>query len=143
MAKVLASRGGQWPITAEFVLNAGDTVINTSGVEVDGDTAGVYDIIKLPPGAIVTGGELVVETAFDDAGAATIAIGDSASATRYLAATSIKSGARTALTLTGYVSDGGNIRATVAVANGSSTVGKLSVRVTYVIRGRINEVQTS
>ena len=143
MAKVNAARGGQYPLVATFVLNSGDTVVNTSGATVRGDATGVYDAILLPAGATVIGGELVVNTVFNDTTTPTVAVGDSGSAARYLAATSIEAAARTALTLTGFDGSGENIRITVAAGTGDSTSGKFTLRVTYVMAGRQNESQTA
>ena len=143
MAKLNAARGAQYPLTATFTLAAGDTVTNVSGATVRGDANGSYDAILLPAGAVVQSGELVVETAFNDTTTLTAAIGDSASGNRYLAATSLKAAARTALVPTGYTSLGDNIRVTIATATGDSVAGKVTLRVTYVINGRQNESQTN
>lgn len=144
MAVLKASRNVQFPLHQEFTFNiaSGDTMVNTSSAsQTFAAAAGVFDVINLPAGAVVVGGEMVVETVSNDTGTATISVGDSSSATRYLAATNIKAAARTALTLTGYRSDGASIRITLANQNGNATTGKVTVRVQYVIPGRAHEVQ--
>ncbi|MGN6908418.1 hypothetical protein ACTHSN_10880, partial [Neisseria sp. P0009.S010] len=71
-----------------------------------------------------------------------VSVGDANNATRYLSATDRLSAGRTALVPTGYVSNGGNIRITVAPTVADATAGKVTVRVEYIVRNRVNEVQT-
>lgn len=145
MSKLIASRTAQWPLVAEFKLNFDDTMVNTAGNTVDfgktnlGGAAGAFDIIPLPPGAVVIGGEVVTETAFDTAGL-DVTIGDSSSADRYLASADLKSAGRTALVPTGYRGTGQNIRLTFS-SDDVCTAGVLTVRVSYIVAGRSNEVQ--
>jgi hypothetical protein len=144
MAKKLATRGSQKPQVATFEFEVTDTMVNTSGVEqAFSAAAGVFDVINLPVNAQVIGGDVTVVTVSNDTGTATLAIGDASSATRYLAATTIKTAARTALTLTGYEhATGENIRFTLANASGNATAGKVRVTVQYIVRNRMDEVQT-
>lgn len=144
MATKLATRGAQRVLSAEFIFNITDTMVNTAGTsQAFSAAAGIFDVIKMPQYAYVVGGDMVVETASDDTGAtATLKIGDDANDARYLAATSIKSAARTALTLTGYVTDGSPIRITLANTNGNATAGKVRIRVEYVIQNKMDEVAT-
>ena len=143
--KKLASRNAQWPLVAEFVFNFDDTMKDVNGVEKDfGKTnvaASVFEVIPLPPNAIVIGGEVVTEGAFD-AASYNVTLGDSAVADRYLASTDKKGTGRTAITPTGHVSDGSNLRLGVTPAD-ACTGGKMSVRVMYTVRGRANEVQVN
>lgn len=144
MATLRKNRGLQYPLVAEFKFDLTDTMTNTAGAAVvmNGDAA--FDFAALPPNAVVIGGDVTVETASDDAGTHTIAIGDSGSATRYLGATSIKAAARTALVPTGYRGTGEDLRLTLDAANvGTATAGTVTVRVMYVVTGRTNEVQVS
>jgi hypothetical protein len=147
MSALKSTRGAQYPLNAEFVfdLAGGDTLLNINGVvtAIGAITGTTFDVIGLPPGAVITSGEIVVEVASNDSSTATMAVGDSASATRYLAATSIKTAARTALVPTGYLGVGENIRITLANAGGNATAGKVSVRAQYIVRGRTNEVQNT
>ena len=145
MAQKLATRGGQYPITAEFTFDvANDTMKNTSGVGDNFKVVGshVFDAILLPQGAIVTDGEVVTETAVSGSTAYNVTVGDATSANRYLAATDRVAAGRTPLVPTGYVSNGEQVRVTVAPTVADATAGKVTVRITYVIRNRVNEVQT-
>ena len=49
---------------------------------------------------------------------------------------------RTALVPTGYVGLGEQIRLTVTPTVGAATAGKVTVRVEYIVRNRVNETQT-
>jgi hypothetical protein len=143
MATKTATRGAQRVLSAEFSFVVTDTMVNTAGTsQAFSAAAGIFDVIKLPQNAVIVGGDLVVETASNDSSTATLKAGDDADDDRYLAATSIKSAARTALTLTGYKTDGSPIRITLANAGGDATVGTVRVRVEYVIQGKMDEVQT-
>lgn len=145
MAKLTASRGAQPVMLAEFTFNFDDTMVDVNGATKDfGKTniaSTVFEIANLPQGAIVVGGEVVTDTAFD-AATYTVSVGDSVSATRYMAATDRKGTGRTALTPTGYRTDGANIRLTVVAAD-VCTAGKMSVRVQYITEGRVCEVNPS
>lgn len=144
MAKLIATRGQQYPLVAEFTFNFDDTMVDTSGAVKDFKTVGstVVDAIKLPQGAVVIGGDVVTESAATGSTAYNISVGDATSTTRYLSATDKTSAGRTALTLTGYVSNGEQIRVTVNPTVATATGGKFTVRVMYVVRNRVNEVQT-
>lgn len=142
MSKLIATRIAQYPLLSEFTFNFDDTMANTSGTVVDfgltNFAATTFDIINLPEGAVVIGGEVIVNTAYADCATATLSLGDASSATRYASAVDCKSAARTALTLTGY-STSANLRATVTVAD-SASAGKVTVRVEYVLPNRQNEI---
>lgn len=145
MAKLNATRGGQYPITSEFTFDvANDTMKNASGVDDNFKVVGshVFDALLLPQGAILTGGEVVTETAVSGSTAYNVTVGDATSANRYLAATDKVAAGRTALVPTGFVSTGEQVRVTVAPTVADATAGKVTVRITYVIRNRVNEVQT-
>ena len=144
MSKLIATRGQQYPLVAEFTFNFDDTMVDTAGAAKDFKTVGstVVDAINLPTGAIVTGGEVVTEKAVTGSTAYNVSVGDSGSATRYLGATDRVSAGRTALVPTGYVGNGEQIRVTVAPTVAAATAGKVTVRVQYIVRNRINETQT-
>ena len=144
MAKLIASRGAQYPLVAEFTFNFDDTMVDIAGATKDFKTVGstVVDALNLPTGAIITGGEVVTEDAVTGATAYNISVGDAGSTTRYLGATNRVTAGRTALVPTGYVSNGGNIRVTVAPTVADATAGKVTVRVEYIVRNRVNETQT-
>ena len=144
MAKLRATRGLQTALHAEFTFNFNDTMVDVNGVLKDFKTVGsaVFDVINLPTNAIVVGGDVVTETAVTGSTAYNISVGDSGSATRYLGATDRVSAGRTALVPTGYVGAGENLRITVAPTVADATAGKVTVRVSYIIRNRVTEVQT-
>ncbi len=144
MPLLTRTRGSQYPLVAEFTFNFDDTVTDTSGAVVAISTAAskAFDAINMPVGAIVTGGEVVTEVAGTGSTALNVSVGDSGSATRYLGATDRIAAGRTALVPTGFVSNGEQIRITVAPTVSALTAGRVTVRVQYVIRGRVNEVQT-
>lgn len=144
--KLNASRNAQWPLAAEFTFNFDDTMVNSAGNTVDfgktnlGGAAGAFDIINLPEGAVVIGGEVITETAFDTAGF-DVTIGDADVADRYLASADLKGAGRAALTPTG-ARTGANLRLGFS-SDDVCTAGKMTVRVLYVIPGRANEVVSS
>lgn len=144
MSKLIATRGLQYPLVAEFTFNFDDTMVDTSGTLKDFKTVGstVVDAINLPTNAIVTGGEVVTETAVTGSTAYNVSVGDSGSATRYLGATDRVAAGRTALVPTGYVGSGEQIRVTVAPTVTAATAGKVTVRVQYIVRNRVLETQT-
>lgn len=145
MAQKLATRGGQYPITAEFTFDvANDTMKNASGVDDNFKVVGshAFDAILLPTNAIVVGGEVVTETAVSGSTAYNVKVGDSVNDARYLASTDRVAAGRTALTVTGFVGGGEQVRVTVAPTVADATAGKITVRVSYIIRNRVNEVQT-
>ena len=144
MTVLKAARTTQDLVTSEFTFNFDDTMTDKDGVSKDFKTTGtsiVADVINLPPNSVIVSGEVVTETAVAGSTAYNISVGDSGSATRYLGATSIKSAARTALTLTGYRGTGEDVRRTFANAGGDATAGTVSVRVQYIVTGRTNETQ--
>ena len=149
MAKLIASRTAQWPLVAEFTFNYNDTMTDVNGVTKSfGSTfgdAGTFEVIPMPPGAVVTGGEVIVETAGAGPTAYTINVGTSASATAFASAVDLKSAGRTALTLTSPLAcnDGKNIRIAIASTVANATAGKVRVRVSYTIDGRASEVQVA
>ena len=141
MAKLIAARTAQYVMEAEFVFNFDDTVVNTSGATVDfgatNTAATTVEIINLPAGAVVVGGSVTTETAFD-AATFNITVGDSGSANRYLGTTDKKGTGLTALVPTGYRGEGENLRLVFTAAD-ACTTGKMTVRVEYIQTGRANE----
>lgn len=147
MALKKATRGAQKVMSAEFVVNFDDTMVDVNGVtKTFGSVytdAGTFEAINLPQGAVIIGGDLIVETQGAGPTAYTMSVGNSGSATAYLAATTLLSsaGTRTALTGLGLGSnDGKNVRVTIASTVANATAGKFRVRVEYVIDGRVEEV---
>ena len=144
MAKLIAARGAQYPLVAEFTFNFDDTMLDINGALVSFATVGtaVVEGIKLPVGATVIGGEVVTETAVTGSTAYNVSVGDRGSATRYLGVTNKLPAGRTVLVPTGYVGVGENLRVTVNPTVAAATAGKVTVRVEYVIRNRTNETVT-
>ncbi len=140
MAVLIAARTAQVVQESEFTFSFNDTMLNTSGVSDNFATVAshVFDVIPLPIGAVVLGGEVVTDTVVTGSTAYNVSIGDAGSATRYLGATDKTTAARTALVPTGYrvVNAAGGIRLTVAPTAASSTAGKVTVRIQYVIDGK-------
>lgn len=145
MAVLKATRGSQPVQTSEFTWNFDDTMLNTSAVSDGFATVAshVFDVINLPPNAIVVGGDVTTETAITGSTAYNVSVGDSGSATRYLGATDKVTAARTALVPTGFVGDGENIRLTVAPTVATATAGKVTLRVQYVVRNKVTEIVSS
>lgn len=165
--KLNASRTAQWPLMAEFVFTHngwvidsvdqvkktfGSTVANSTDPLEPGLTAGtgvVFDCIPMPVGAVIIGGEVIVETAFVGIGAgATLNLGIAGSTSALVSALDLDAataGARTALTLTAPLlcNAGQNVRLTTAGLTATATAGKVRVRVQYTIDGRTSEVQVN
>ncbi len=166
--KKQASRSAQYPLVAEFafsfnefVVDSADLVKKTLGSTVALSTtpleAGLtgpvantitFDCIPLPVGAVLIGGELIIETAYSGCTAATITLGIAGALTTILGSTSLMAtaGTRTALLLTSALQSnaaGNNVRATIAYTVDNAVTGKARVRLMYTIDGRTSEVQVS
>lgn len=160
--KKIATRISQYPLSAEFVFNFNDyatdsvdavkktfgstTALADPSSEVTGLTGPVantlvFDAIPMPLGAVITGGEVIVETAYAGSTAATLSLGIVGSLTTLANAVDIKTAARTALVLTSpLLSNGGqNLRATVAYTVANATAGKVRIRIEYTIDARKSE----
>ncbi len=124
--------GRQSKLTATATIDAADWAAAAAPVGFD-----------LPYNAIVTGGEIIVETVFDST-TNTMSVGDSGSATRYASAVNLKAAARTALTLTGfrYTGSGGSVLLTYAMTGTAPTQGKAFINLEYIVVDRATEVQT-
>lgn len=164
--KLLASRTAQYPLVAQLIASFNNWVLDsvslaavtfgsTPALSTDPAQAGlsgpvantvVFDCIPLPVGAVITGGELIVDTAYVGPTAATLSLGVAGATTDLLNAVSLLATGRTPLTLTGLVvedgaSTGSNLRMTLAYTVANATAGKFRVRVEYTVDGRSNEVQ--
>ena len=137
------STGAQYVQSAEFTWDNSvpDSMVDTSGnVTQFNATTGVFDAIPLPYGAEVTGGWVETQVVSNDAGTATVSVGDSALATRYITTTDVKSAVACAtLVPTGRVGLGEAIRITVANNTGGATTGKIKVKVFFTVNGRQTE----
>ena len=147
MALKQATRGAQPVMSAEFDFSFNDTMKDVAGVTKTFGAAfadaGVFDAINLPLGAVVVGGELIVEAAGVGPTVYTVAVGHSAAAAAFLAATDLKAAAGTRVALTGLglqANDGKNVRVTIASTVANASAGKFRLRVNYTTDGRITEV---
>lgn len=164
--KKLASRTAQYPLVQEFAFNFNDWVIDsvdgtkktfgsTVAASADPGESGLtgpvantisFDCMPMPVGAVIVGGEMIVESAATGSTAYTVSLGIAGSTTALLNAQSALATGRTALTLTTPLvsnASGQNLRATVAYTVANATAGKVRLRVMYTIDGRANEVQVS
>lgn len=146
MALLTKNRSAQYPLVQEFVFNFNDTMVDSAGVTKDFKSVGtpVFTVFSLPVGAVALGGHLIVETAYAGPTVATVSVGDSGSATRFLAATSLLTAASTGLAIpvTGLAS-GSDVRLTFDLTVAAATAGRARVRIMYTIDGRGNEVQST
>lgn len=99
--------------------------------------------IKLPVGAVVVGGNLIRKTAFNSGTSDVMTVGDSASANRYMASTTIATTGRLALVPTGYeaLSTTREIQVTWTAVGTAATAGALRLEVEYIVPGRGDAVQ--
>ena len=161
MAKIIAVRGAQRLLVSEFIASYNDTMLSTTGVlstfgSVYTD-APIFDVINLPYGAIISHGEVIVDTVYTGNTAATIKVGNETTDGLYLTATtmmSITAGAKYPFTMNvasgtdtavsaigGYA--GKNVRVTLTHTATNSTAGKFRVRVYWSIEGKMDEVYTT
>ena len=165
MPKLQATRGAQYPLLGEFTLTYqnwvvdstdgakrtfGSTVANSTDPAeplLNGAAAAtvVFDGLLIPRGAVIVGGDVIVEQAYVGPTAATLSVGISGSANTLANAVDLKTAGRTALTLTSplLLNDGQNIRLTLAYTVANATAGKVRVRVLYTLDGRIHEAVTN
>lgn len=148
MALLKPVRGAQYPLVKEFVFNFNDTIADINGVVKDFGSATiasapVADIIPLPPGAVVCGGELIVETQGAGPTAYTVKLGVAGNDACFLAASDLLAAANTRypLLLTSQLASNGgaNVRLTMVDSVALATAGKFRVRVMYTIDNRANE----
>ena len=92
----------------------------------------------LPQNAVVSGGQMVIDTAWDSGTSDGLEIGDAGSAARYLSSTDAQSAARTALVPTGYQVENANrnILIEVTSAGTAATAGAGRLQVEYIVEGR-------
>lgn len=105
------------------------------------DTGVAVEAIKLPYGARIIGGDVVVSTAFNAGTTLVLDVGDKTVANRYANDIDLKTVGRTALTPTGYTSDGGELHVTPVLVGTAPTAGALRLSIQYVIEGRAGHVQ--
>ncbi len=144
MAQKIATRGAQPVMSADFSAVFNDTMLDVNGApKTFGSAIGssVFEVINLPAGAVIVGGELIVETAGVGPTVYTVAVGTAGSPESFLVATDAKATTRAPLTGLGLqANDGKNVRVTVNATVAPATAGKFRLRVEYVIDGRATEV---
>lgn len=147
MAVKTRTRAAQRVMAAEFTFDvANDTMTNSSGVSDNFNTVAshIFDVINLPIGAVVIGGEVATETAVSGSTAYNVSVGDPTTANRYLNAVNCVAAGRQALVPTGYFNaNGEHIRVTVAPTAATATAGVITVRVLFAIRNRAEEVYST
>jgi hypothetical protein len=154
MAKLTACRGSQYVQSSEFIFSFNDTMVDIAGATrtfgstlADLTAAATFDIINLPPGAQILGGDIVVEVQGVGPTGYTAALGISGNTAIYAAATSLTGAAntRTALLLTSVLgsNNGVNIRMTMAGSAAVATAGKWRITVMWKADGKQNEAQPS
>jgi len=118
-------------------------VVEVAFADISGETA--VEVVELPAGAIVTGGQLLVQTAFDDTGTATVDIGDADDPDRFTASpVNVKATGSVPLdidTNNAQYDVPAQITATLAAQNDDGTEGAFLLIVEYVVEGRQNENQ--
>ena len=149
MALVL-NAARQAPIIAEFLVREGGTTYQ--GTSYANTYQGIADntstkVIELPTGAVIDDVKVYVDTVWGDTGTATIAVGDSATADKFIAATTVKSlgviPAATSVSLVRgekYTAPNG-IYITIDTQNNDGTAGRARVICTYHVLGRAEFAQ--
>ncbi len=124
----------QYPLVAEATLSYADLL----------PSATLVNLVKVPPGAVVTNVTVYVDTLFDAAGTDLFSVGDTDSATTFVNGVDVSStGAKTASGFGKKYADGDTLTARYVHTSTAPTQGSLRVYVEYVVEDRINEVQVS
>ena len=120
----------QWALVATVDFSFADFV---SGV---GQVA-----CALPQNAVVTGGAIIIDTAFNGSVSVGAEVGDVGVVARYLGATSVLSTGLTALVPTGYAVENANRDVLIEITEGgtASSAGAGRLQVEYVVEGRATE----
>lgn len=100
-------------------------------------------VIELPQNSVVTGGQLVVDTAFDSATSDTAEIGDAGSAPRYLSGVDLQAVGSTPIVPTGFQTT--SVETDIVFENteagAAGTAGVARLYIEYVRADRANENQ--
>lgn len=149
MALKKASRSAQRVLLEEFTFSYNDTAVDsvTGATKGFGTTAAenlIFDAINLPQGAVVCGGELIVETQGVGPTVYTAKLGVAGDDACYLAASDLLAAANTRypllLTKQLAANDAKNLRLTMASTVAAATAGKFRLRVMFTIDGKADEV---
>jgi len=149
MATLTHAVGVQTPLVASFRFTMADAMKNTSGVLTNFKaTSGVFGVIPLPYGAVVTDGLFDVIVVSNDSGTSTVKVGNSVDDDMWSDNTTIdlKTLGRTKLMKTGTVITaqavkllGESVLLTIANNTGDATTGTFELQVEYIIDGRQTE----
>lgn len=149
MALKKITRAAQWPLVAEFTASFSDTAKDavSGATKGFGTTAAenlILDAIALPQGAVVCGGEVIVETQGVGPTVYTVKLGVAGDDACFLAASDLLAAANTRypLLLTKQLAsnDGKDLRLTMASTVAAATAGKFRIRVMYTIDGRADNL---
>ena len=128
--------GGADGLTSDAMLNINGTL---TSFDVATASTPTFDVMTLPAGATVVGGGVYTETAITST-ATGVAVGDDASASRYLSNTNIKPAANVALVPTGYkLTQARPIRLTFTNTSADQTLGRCRLNVLFTLDGRSTE----
>lgn len=136
MAAIQKDQNRQWPLSLE------KTVLFSDNLAAVADSV-ASELARLPVGARVTGGEIIVEVVWNTGTSGVMDIGDVTDPNRYAAAVNLHALGRTALLLTGFkvteVERDVDVDPTFVGAD--ATQGQAYIRIEYVIENKANEVQ--
>lgn len=120
----------QYPLVATVDFSFADFVSSVGAVA-----------CALPQNAVVTGGAIIIDTAFNGTVSVGAEVGDVGAAARYLSTTSVLATGRTALVPTGYQVENANRDVLIEITEGgtASTAGAGRLQVEYVVEGRSTE----
>lgn len=94
--------------------------------------------IQVPAGAVIVGGDVVVDTVWNSVTSDVISIGDATTFNRYLSALSLQALARTVIVPTGFIHTAPTVLSFRWVGVGTApTTGAARVRIDYIRRGRV------
>ncbi len=136
--EILLDEGRQYTLSAERTITFAD------GLAIAVVDDAVQDVFKLPTGARIVGGEVVVETAWNMGTTGVIDVGDVTDPNRYSStAVNLQATGRTALTLDGFktTETEKKVNVTPALVGTTATQGQAYIRIEYVIEDRAHEVQ--
>jgi FtsP/CotA-like multicopper oxidase with cupredoxin domain len=151
MALIKPTRGAQYVVCSEYAFTFSDTVVDINGVTKDFGTtiasAPVADIINMPPGAEVVGGQVAIVTQGVGPTAYTIDLGVAGATTAYHSAASLLGASGTKIALTNATprasATGLNVRMTMVDSVAAATAGSFRVSVLWKMDGRTNEATPS
>lgn len=136
--EVLKNADRQYSLWAEvnIAFDDGLTVAQAIGT-------GIQDLLDIPTGAVVVGGEIVVTEIWDSGTSAVVDVGDGDDPDRYTSSpVALTALGRTALTLTGFKYTGEDtIDIDPVLVGADASQGQATIRVEYTIEDRGHETQ--